>query len=177
MRKQANVILMSKHDFEAFYDCCHDILNHPVFLKQKTFIHHDQITVYEHVVIVAYYAYLVAKKVSLKPHDLVCGALLHDFFLYDWHIEGKVRRKKLFQKHGFTHAKLAAQNAEIYFAISSVQKDIIKKHMFPLNLSAPLFVESWLVNIIDSYVTFKEYFDQSNQLRKQLIKYIEDHQK
>lgn len=168
---------MKNDDFYAFYKCCEKNINHPMFLKQKHYFHHHQVSVYEHVILVAYHVYKTAKRLHLNAEDLVCGALLHDFFLYDWHIEGKTKKKRLFKKHGFTHAKQAAFNADIYFSLSAIEKDIIKKHMFPLNLSAPVFIESWLVNLLDSYVTFKEYFTDQEALRQALVSYIDNQTK
>lgn len=164
---------MKNNDFHAFYKCCKKTINHPMFLKQKQYFHHDQVSVYEHVIFVAYHVYKASKRLHLNSEDLISGALLHDFFLYDWHVEGKIKKKRLFNKHGFTHAKQAAFNADIYFSLSAIERDIIKKHMFPLTLSAPVFIESWLVNLLDSFVTFKEYFTNQDELRQALVTFID----
>ena len=145
------------NDYEDFFTLAEDILTHPKFIAQNAYHHHTS-NLFEHALHVAYISYRVAVKFKLDTKTIIRGALLHDFFLYDWHIEGRRIKKRGFKKHGFTHAKIAYQNASKYFNINPKEKDIILKHMFPLNIKPPRYKESWLVNLVDSYVTFKEYF-------------------
>jgi len=147
------------HDFEEFYAYAEEILNHPIFLTQKHYFHHTT-NLYEHSILVAYYSFKVAKKFNLDRRSIVRGALLHDFFLYDWHVEGKKRKYPILKKHGFTHAQRSLINANFYFALNSKEKDIIKKHMFPLNMFIPTTLESWVVNIVDDALTYLEYFKE-----------------
>ena len=161
------MITMNKYD--AFIEIAEEILTHPKFIEQRDFHHHTS-NLFEHAVHVAYTAYRVAKKLRLDVKSVVRGALLHDFFLYDWHIEGKRVRKRGFKKHGFTHAKIAYENADTYFDLNRKERDIILKHMFPLNFKPPRYKESWVVNMVDSYVTFKEYFKKHpNELYTYII--------
>jgi len=53
------------------------------------------------------------------------GWLLHDFFLYDWHADKKTSTKL----HGFVHLCIAVKNANEYFSLNNIEKDIIEKHM------------------------------------------------
>ncbi len=148
-------------DFETFFNIATPILFHPVFRMQTQYSHHTR-SLFDHSVLVAYSAFKVGKRLSMNVESIVRGALLHDFFLYDWHIEGKKYPKKLFKKHGFTHARKSYENASFFFPLDPVEKDIILKHMFPLNIRPPLYLESWLVNIVDNLITFREYFFQRN---------------
>ena len=75
---------------------------------------------------------------------MVRGALLHDFFMYDWHDPGNLRLM-----HGFTHAKEALQNAQKEFELNDIERDVIKKHMFPLNIALPRYRETVLVSTAD----------------------------
>lgn len=144
-------------NFEAFYQIAKPILTHPEFLSQKAYRHHTT-NLYDHSILVAYHSFIWAKKRGLDTKSITRGALLHDFFLYDWREDGKRVKKRGLKKHGFTHAKTALKNAETFFTLNKKEKDIILKHMFPLNLKPPRYRESWIVNIVDNYITFKEYF-------------------
>jgi uncharacterized protein len=158
-------------NFELYCEIAKEIIFHSKFESQKNYFHHKT-SLYEHAISVSYYSFLIAKKLKFDVRSVVRGALLHDFFLYDWRKEGRRIRKKLFKKHGFTHAKTAYQNAIEYFELNEKEKDIILKHMFPLNIKPPIYKESWLVNLVDNFVTFKEYFKAKKNFR--LFRYIEN---
>ena len=144
--------------FDLFYQATEDILTNPLFESQVHYVHHGDVSIYEHVIAVSYRSFVVASKLKRDAVSTARGALLHDFFLYDWHVEGKKQRKSLFKKHGFTHAKAALKNATTHFTLNRKEQDIILKHMFPLNLVPPRYFESWIVNLTDTAVTLKEVF-------------------
>ena len=81
---------------------------------------------------------------------LVIGALLHDYFLYDWH-DGKGRHL-----HGFTHPECAFRNAEKDYTLSPRVKNIIIRHMFPLTPVSPTCTEAWIVCIADKICAIEE---------------------
>lgn len=146
---------MSHKEFNKITE---DILYHPEFLKLKTLRHHKK-DIYHHVVRVSYLSFHWAKKFKLDSVAAARGGLLHDFFVYDWRYEGQVKKKRLFEKHGFTHAREALENAQTHFDISEKEADIIIKHMFPLNPVPPKYAESWIVTLVDKYVTTQEYLE------------------
>ena len=113
---------------------------------QKSNYQHGKVSVYEHSLKVAYLSILISKKLHIKLNyrSLVRGALLHDYFLYDWHTKDKSNRL-----HGFTHAKRALKNAEKEFSLNPIERDIIIRHMFPLNIKPPKYRESIIVCIAD----------------------------
>ena len=125
------------------------------FLQMASYIQHGDISVFEHSVGVAYMSVFIARSLHVKLHHMVLirGALLHDYFLYDWHEKSKDHRL-----HGFTHPARALKNAEQIFDLTPVEKDIIKRHMFPLTPVPPAYRESYLVCLADkicsSYETF-----------------------
>lgn len=123
------------------------------FLNNKNFIQHGNTSIYEHVISVAEYSLFLTDKYNLKvdKRSLIRGALLHDYFLYDWHIPCKSHRL-----HGFTHAKTSLLNAQKEFNLTEIEKDIIVKHMFPLNIFPPKYLESWIVTYADKVVSSKE---------------------
>jgi uncharacterized protein len=79
------------------------------------------------------------------------GGLLHDFFLYDWHI-GKPYRGL----HGFIHPYIALENANQYFCLNELEKDVIQKHMWPLTIRLPRYKETFVVLLVDKYCATKE---------------------
>ena len=48
------------------------------------------------------------------------------------------------------------KNAEKYFKLTPLQKDIISKHMFPVTFTPPKYKESLLVSLIDKYSSINE---------------------
>lgn len=123
------------------------------FLETKNFIQHGDTTVYEHVISVAKKSIEVAEKYNLDVDmdSMIRGALLHDYFLYDWH-DGKRERCI----HGFTHPMKAYRNAKSELKLNMIERDIIIKHMFPLTPLPPMYLESWIVTYSDKYVSLAE---------------------
>ena len=137
-----------------------EILKNKNFEKEKQFIQHGTITVYEHSINVAILCLKIAKitKIPVDQKSLIRGALLHDYFLYDWHEKDKTHRL-----HGFTHAKTALKNAEKDYKLTKIEKNMIYCHMFPLNLRTPKYRESAILCIADKIVatieTIKPYIN------------------
>ena len=115
---------------------------------------HGTTSVYGHSVNVAFIALIFAKRFRLRVDEraLVRGALLHDFFLYDWHERGHG------MLHGVTHPKTALTNARKEFALGPVEEDVIARHMFPLDPRPPRHRESWLVTMADKFCAVYETF-------------------
>ena len=113
----------------------------------KNFTQHGTTTVFEHCVSVAKFSLLMAyylertMKIKVDRDSLVRAALLHDYFLYDWH-DKTIPGHNI---HGFTHPRTAMLNADRDFGLNAVEKDIISKHMFPLTFMPPRYRESVLV--------------------------------
>ena len=83
------------------------------------------------------------------------GGLLHDFYRYEW--QNRKDKHKFLESHGFAHARDALINAHQYFPHLMNQKidDIILRHMFPLNKVPPKYKESWIVSLVDKYVSLE----------------------
>ena len=140
-------------DMTEFKNICKDIIENPQYQKLKDIKHHDK-DIYTHNLKVAWISYLTAKRLKLHVHEMVRGALLHDFFFYDWRVKGA---KDEFLPHGFTHPFVSRRNAEKVFGhITPIERDIIMKHMWPLTVIPPRYPESFLVSFIDKLVAGKE---------------------
>ena len=131
-----------------------DILQYEKYQKLKEFNHHWEFSIFEHCVNVAYYSYIIAKKLKLDYVSTVRGAMLHDFFLYNW----KTHKPKE-GVHGKVHPIIAYKNASEKFELNEKEKDIILKHMFPVTSKPPKYIESWIVCIIDTLCATKEMLD------------------
>ncbi len=157
--------LQGRKPFEKeFYDIIKDIYKHEEFMKLKHFFHHNS-SIYAHVRDVAYFTYRTAKYLKLDYRSAARGALLHDFFLYDWrnHDEPELHRDKY---HGVEHPRIALANAEKYFQLNDIEKDIIVKHMWPLTIVPPKYKESYIVTFADKYLSSREFIDEFKRSRK-----------
>jgi len=132
-----------------------DILNSDNFQKIKEHIQHGNMTVNEHCINVAKTSLRIKDKLHIKcnKRDLIRGALLHDYFLYDWHFKDLKNPHKL---HGFYHPSRALHNAQKEYTLTKRQEDIIKKHMWPLTVVPPMCREAWIVTAADKYCSFME---------------------
>ena len=130
-----------------------DILESSGMHLEKGFLQHGQISVFEHSYMVALLCVELALfcRVRMDMRALVRGALLHDYFLYDWHDKDESHKW-----HGFIHAKRALRNAECDFELSDIERNMIKAHMFPMNLVLPRYRESVLLCIADKICATKE---------------------
>ncbi|WP_029233757.1 HD domain-containing protein [Butyrivibrio sp. VCB2006] len=129
-----------------------DIIFSEKYLQLKEFIQHGNVTVYEHCLHVALCAIKLGRVLGVKcrERELVRGALLHDYFLYDWHVAdapGNIHPKL----HGFYHPGIALRNATRDYVLSEREKDIIHKHMWPLTVKPPMCREAWIVCLADKY--------------------------
>ena len=156
LSEEGKIMLFDNNREELqFKELAKDILNHEKFNELKLYKHHD-LSIYDHVLKVAKLSYKFSKFLKLDQKSTVRGALLHDFFFYDWRHEKPIinNKKKL---HAFNHSLHAYHNACKYFSINDIEKDIIIKHMFPLTIGLPKYKESYLVSIIDKIVSSGEF--------------------
>ncbi len=127
--------------------------------QMKQYVVHSDIIVYEHCVKVAVKCLELVEKhrIACNKEMLVRCALLHDYYLYDWHIPEKGRKL-----HGTHHQLIAAANAIRDYQISEKEARIIRSHMFPLPPQyVPFCREAWILTWADKIVatgeTLKKY--------------------
>ncbi len=135
-----------------YYSCVEDLINDDIVLQMKNYIQHGTTTCFQHCVNVSYYNYLVCKILGFNFRDAARAGLLHDLFLYDWHDDWNLT-------HGFTHPSAALKNAEKYFELNAVQRDIIAKHMFPMTPKLPRYKETVVIILVDKYCGLVETFE------------------
>ncbi len=144
---------------KEFYKHIYKIKRHQ-FVKKTLmgYKQHGKTSVYTHSRNVAYRSYCLAKwlekryNIKFDYDNLVGGAYLHDFCLYDWHIKDKRHRL-----HGFKHPKTAAKNAKNICEANIEEQNIIKSHMWPLTITKiPKSKEAAIVSIVDKYCAIEE---------------------
>jgi uncharacterized protein len=152
--------------------CLQNISEESKLRLMEEFIQHGDTTCLKHTVAVAYYSIKLADfmRIKYKKRDLIRGALLHDYFLYDWH-DGEKGRKT----HGFTHPGVALRNADRDFSLTDVERDIIKKHMFPLTIKPPKCREGWIVCMVDKACSLYETFKRKNAYHNVKTKTAEEY--
>lgn len=135
-----------------------DILNSENFLKTRQHIQHGDMSVHSHCLDVARFSLAINQKLKLdcNKEDLVRGALLHDYFLYDWHDKELLKERGRF--HGFHHPSTALKNAEREYQLTTIQREIIRKHMWPLTVVPPMCREAWVVTTADKFCSLRETF-------------------
>ena len=132
-----------------------DILRSKNFNRMKEYIQHGDVTVNSHVMDVARYSIAMSEKLHIhcSRRELIRGALLHDYFLYDWHIPDYENPHRL---HGFYHPGVALRNASQEYRLTEREKDIIRKHMWPLTVVPPGCREAWIVTAADKWCSLLE---------------------
>lgn len=145
---------LSPEEITFFENCVQPLLQDDQVQSMSGFVQHGNFSCLYHSMAVAYYSYAFCRKLGLSCDyaGLIRGAMLHDFFLYDWHKPGHGRF------HGFTHPKTALLNAEAAFPLSDTERNIIERHMWPLTLRPPKCREALAVCLIDKGCSLFETF-------------------
>ena len=148
------------------------LLKDKEYLSMKKNIQHGTTNCILHSIAVTHFSLMVASRLHIKVNynSLVFGALLHDYFLYDWH-----EKDNCHKWHGFRHPGFALKNAQKKWDLNEIEKDVIKKHMFPLTLfHVPKYIESLIVCLVDKVCATYETFVKKDPYRK--LKKIYDSQ-
>lgn len=157
--------------FDEWLIYVEDILLNGEFQKRKLFMHHHNLSVWDHSILVSFKSFLVAKYVGGSPRICAIAGLLHDFYTQAWLFneellnidDGKYLsefgiKKPLFKMHGFTHANDASINAKKYFPelVNDRILNSIKRHMFPLNIIPPKYREGYIITCVDKLNSVRE---------------------
>ncbi len=139
-----------------------DVLANQKMQSLRNYRQHGDVSRYEHSLSVCYWALVIARamRVRVDERSMVRGALLHDFFMYEWN-DPNARRPL----HGFTHAGEALKNASEVFELNAIERDVIKKHMFPMNITPPRYRETVFVTLADKWSATLEVIRTARQRR------------
>lgn len=150
---------MTRQEKREFKRLIRYFIRHPKVKSMKKYIQHGDTSTYDHVLQVTKVSYLINKRLNLHADKrvLIPAALLHDFYLYDWHDKTSVPPWRIHENHGFIHAKMAADNAKRIFDVNDDIYDAITTHMWPLNITkVPKSKEAWILCIADKCVALHE---------------------
>ena len=128
-------------------------LNTEKVQSMRGYLQHGDTTTLDHAIAVAYYSLMLDRKWNLNcdKSSLVRGALLHDYFLYDWHIKDPTR-----PAHATHHAAAALRNARRDFSLNPTEENMIASHMFPLGGAWPGNKQSAVLWVADKVCAARE---------------------
>lgn len=139
-------------------------------VTERRYIQHGVTSTYEHSKRVAVTALRIMDLLGLERKtnidDVVKAALLHDYFLYDWHMDEPWHRM-----HGFTHGATALANARRDFPelMDWTIEDSVLRHMYPLTKTPPKFIEGWLITAADKTCAWAETFDAERIHKRKIL--------
>ena len=147
---------MNYSSYRLLANSCGNLLISDKLRRERQFLQHGVINVFHHSISVALVSIYISKLFNLNVDQtsLIRGALLHDYFLYDWHISDDSHKW-----HGFTHPRTALRNARKRFRLNKVERDMILRHMFPLNITPPRYKEGIILCLADKiYAIFETFY-------------------
>lgn len=148
---------------DEFQSIIKELIENETVLEMKNYIQHCDTNCFEHCYSASYYSYKLCKKMNLDYKSAARAAMLHDLFLYDW----RVKQDRI-GLHAFTHPQIACDNAEKLFELNEKEKDIIKKHMWPVTVVPPKYKEGYILTLVDKYCALEEtakYMSKNKMLK------------
>lgn len=171
LEKRVIIVTEQEHYFweddSEYMQIIADIKDHPfvtdlAYFKQH--VHGNRLT---HSYLVSYMSYKVARSLGWDYKACARAGLLHDLFYY---VPGEVTFSKV--SHLRNHPKIALMNALVVTDLSSVEEDIILKHMWLATPHFPRYKESYLVTFVDKYIATEDFVKPSlaNLSQRQIMK-------
>ncbi len=151
---------------QEYAACVDDLVAHPIVRSMDQFIHHSQVTCLEHCLSVSYHSFLLCRRLGLDSRSAARSGLLHDLYLYDWHIQHPEPGL-----HGYTHPATALRHARQYFTLNQREINAIERHMWPLTLRPPTCRVAWMVCLVDKYCALVEVLRISSWQDLRILKY------
>ena len=152
---------LSAEENRALQELLAEFLNHGQIHEMKKYPAHGAVSTFDHSVRVAAASFLMNRRLHLRADEraLVRGAMLHDFYLYDWHASDDGTHRL----HGFSHPKRALENSRRYFRLDAREENIIRSHMWPLTLlHVPSCREAVIVCLADKWCSGQETLFKRN---------------
>lgn len=171
LEKRVIIVTEQEHYFweddSEYMQIIADIKDHPfvtdlAYFKQH--VHGNRLT---HSYLVSYMSYKVARSLGWDYKACARAGLLHDLFYY---VPGEVTFSK--GSHLRNHPKIALMNALVVTDLSSVEEDIILKHMWLATPHFPRYKESYLVTFVDKYIATEDFVKPSlaNLSQREIMK-------
>jgi uncharacterized protein len=142
---------LTKEDQQALNTTLAPYLADDAVRQMASYTQHGTVSTLSHCMNVARTSLWLSRKLHLNvdTKTMLVGALLHDFFLYDWHGAG--------WRHSYRHAERACRNAVAHFDVDEQTQHVIRCHMWPMGIMhVPVTREAVLVNLSDKYNSLHE---------------------
>ena len=130
--------------YSEFEEIVGDLLKSPEFNKLDICTHHYGVSRKQHCINVAYYSFVVCRRLGLDYRAAARAGLLHDLFYYEWQSSGIG-----FMEHAALHSRVALENAAKLTELSELERDIIINHMWLCGSMWPRHRESYIVSMAD----------------------------
>ena len=159
---------LSDEQIKELNDIYQSFLNNDKIKKMMDIPQHRGSNCYYHSFKVAK---LAVKRAIRHKHPnvkaILIGAILHDYYLYDWRVE---KDKKY--SHLSAHPSIALKNAKEDFELDEEIELIIKTHMWPINIKDfPKSKEARIVTLADKTVALIESLTSTKYKKKRDEKY------
>ena len=138
---------------QIYYDIYKEFYDVNKYRELKSIIHHGNNRL-DHISRVAKMSFYMSKFLHLDYVSCTRGALLHDFFTS----EDLNRNDESYKEFLNDHPSIALDNANYYFEVNDIEKDIITSHMYPVVKGKPKYKESEIVCFCDKVVSVFEFF-------------------
>lgn len=115
------------------------------------FVQHGAVSTYAHCRNVTDASFWINRHLGFGADErtLATAALLHDFYLYDWHGSG--------WRHSYQHPLRASRNAQEHFGVDERVTSAIESHMWPIGISRPPRTrEAVVICLADKYCALIE---------------------
>ncbi len=139
--------------FDEFISIIGELAKRNELKRLHKFTQHMNTSRLEHSVHVAFYSFLISKKLGLDYASAARAGLLHDLFLYDWR-----EKNHSVRKHIFAHPVAALETAAKIVRLNPAERDAIHRHMWPLAKGMPRYAVSYVVSVADKYCTCYEIY-------------------
>lgn len=174
---KAPTVPVDDRDDEEFFALARSVIEAGRMRESAAHRQHGTTSTLLHCIAVAYEANGLAKRFAMddtRRAEVVRAALLHDYYLYDWH-DGESWHRL----HGLRHGRFAAENARRdYPDLTPDEEDAIRRHMFPLTPVPPTSSVGWVVTLADKrcagYETRTRGTQAYGELRAKCSRFLPD---
>lgn len=151
--------LFSREDELAFACCVGDLIRQVPVQRLRKYAHHRRTSRYDHVLLVAYLSFVLARRWQWDSRAAARAGLLHDLFWVECDNSWNLCMR---------HPEVAAENAAKLIDLTPKERNIILSHMWPMGRHLPKCREAWLVDMMDNVVAVLDYLDVSKRWNQQI---------
>ncbi len=151
--------LFTDEEIRAFFRCVSSLTADSRVRRLRTIPHHRWTNRYEHVLLVSYISFALARRWHWDSRAAARAGLLHDLFFQEADSSLSLC---------LHHPEMAAENAEQVTHLTERERNIILSHMWPAGRYLPRSREAWLVNLVDDLVALLDLSHLSGRWSRRL---------